>query len=530
MGLGDLRRGGLGDLHLRQALRGLVREVQEDLLQGGLREGVVRDAAAELATLLRRLLEELEDARQRDLRLRLVAAAEAVAQEADALLGQARLRDVLAHEVADLRAAVAKGLGLVRLSGRARRVVEGLLDLGAVVGELGLHAERVAAAVLGLQLRGAAQAAELPVDHDRQARAEHLALLHRMAREHNRVAPLAQVADDVPQEAARAHVHAGGGLVEQHDIRVADERQRGGQLALVAAGEVLAALVLVVLQAHAGDHGLDGLGHLRWRDAADARVEGDGLLHRQLVGQGVELRAVAQVLAGPVAVAVHAVAAHEDVAGSDVGIARDHAHRRRLASAVDAEQTEALARGHADVDAAHGVEQALGAAAGARLVEALLQTLEHQVVGSPHVRGARAALEDRRVHALGLAGDVGVLLEDLLRRARTPAEDGAARAAEAEAPLDEQAQREPDRRHDEERHNEPAHDFVAEGVDVAGAARDAKAVLLRDIVHVVVRGDLHHTTAEVVVRQEPREEGLAQRVDRLELGGLVLVDVQDRGG
>ena len=85
---------------------------------------------------------------------------------------------------------------------------------------------------------GRAQTLELPVDHDDEARAQRLALLHAVRGEEDEppVAPHQQ--DVVPEEAARARVHAAGRLVQADDGRVADEGDGGGQLALVAAGQV----------------------------------------------------------------------------------------------------------------------------------------------------------------------------------------------------------------------------------------------------------------------------------------------------
>lgn len=51
--------------------------------------------------------------------------------------------------------------------------------------------------------------------------------------------------DDVPDAAARAGVHASGGLVQDHQPRSADESDRDGELPLHAAGQCPHPLVTV---------------------------------------------------------------------------------------------------------------------------------------------------------------------------------------------------------------------------------------------------------------------------------------------
>lgn len=62
---------------------------------------------------------------------------------------------------------------------------------------------------------GGPDALEPPVDHDAHAGAERLALLHGVGGEHNGLAAADHLEDAVPQEAARAGVHARRRLVLQ---------------------------------------------------------------------------------------------------------------------------------------------------------------------------------------------------------------------------------------------------------------------------------------------------------------------------
>mmetsp|Transcript_121621 Transcript_121621/g.349562 ORF Transcript_121621/g.349562 Transcript_121621/m.349562 type:complete len:390 (-) Transcript_121621:1263-2432(-) len=367
------------------------------------------------------------------------------------------------------------------------------------------------------------------MDHDRQPGAEHLALLHRVAGEDHRVAGLPDVADHLPQEAARANIHARGGLVEQDDIWLADESQGRRELPLVAAAEVLAKVVLVGFEAHALDHLAHNLLQRGRRHAADAGVERDGLAHSELVGQRVELRAVAQVLPGAVAAGDGVAAPDEDLAAAGLRVAGDHTHRRRLSCAIDAEQAEALTRWHTDVDAAHGVERLLGAAQAPPL-ETLREVVDHEMLG----RGAAARRRARqhRVDPRGLGLDRLVALGRGHRAAVQQPHGLAPRATQAEAPLDHQAQPEPQGGHEHQAEKVLPRDIVGHRTPHAvGLLReDADAELLRGEVHVVVDGDVDDGAAEVVVREEPREDRLAEIVDGHELRRVIRVQIHDGDG
>ncbi len=95
------------------------------------------------------------------------------------------------------------------------------------------------AAQPGDQLAGRAQRDDLPLVDDRDPVAEPLGLVHVMGREDDVRPPFAQVADHVPELAARLRVEARRRLVEEQELGVADQRRRDGQPLLLAAGKLL---------------------------------------------------------------------------------------------------------------------------------------------------------------------------------------------------------------------------------------------------------------------------------------------------
>ena len=112
-------------------------------------------------------------------------------------------------------------------SGRSRRATpcrQPEADLGARLA--------VAAEVLGRARRD-----DPPGRDDRDAVGEHLRLVHVVGGEEDRLAELAQAGDHLPGLAARRGVEAGGRLVEEEQLGVADQRQRHVEAALLAARE-----------------------------------------------------------------------------------------------------------------------------------------------------------------------------------------------------------------------------------------------------------------------------------------------------
>src|SRR2546427_1865067 len=70
---------------------------------------------------------------------------------------------------------------------------------------------------------------------DRHAIAQSLGFLHQMRRQEHGLAALADAAHQLPNRAPRLRVEPGGELVEKHQFRIVDERERDEQALLLAA-------------------------------------------------------------------------------------------------------------------------------------------------------------------------------------------------------------------------------------------------------------------------------------------------------
>ena len=124
---------------------------------------------------------------------------------------------------------------LARLEGARllRDHLQECLHLRLVV--LQFEVQRVALSEFGLQVLAAADALNLPIHHNRDAVAQRVRLLHQMRRQQERPR-LGRRLDDIPQFAPGHGVQAGTGFVHDHHLRIAHERDRHAQTALVAAG------------------------------------------------------------------------------------------------------------------------------------------------------------------------------------------------------------------------------------------------------------------------------------------------------
>src|SRR5258708_1654842 len=73
---------------------------------------------------------------------------------------------------------------------------------------------------------------------DGDAVAEALRLLHQMRRHEDGLAAIANAADEIPDGTARLRIESRGELVEKHELRIVDERERDEQPLLLAARQV----------------------------------------------------------------------------------------------------------------------------------------------------------------------------------------------------------------------------------------------------------------------------------------------------
>jgi len=86
------------------------------------------------------------------------------------------------------------------------------------------------------------------VINDRNPIADRLGLLHRVRRQEDAAALLADVLDPAPQLAARLGIKARGRLVEQQQRGIVDDRDVQSEALLLSAGELLEGLVRLTLE------------------------------------------------------------------------------------------------------------------------------------------------------------------------------------------------------------------------------------------------------------------------------------------
>ncbi|EMY33032.1 phenol hydroxylase [Arthrobacter crystallopoietes BAB-32] len=211
--------------------------------------------------------------------------------------------------------------------------------------------KHLAGGVLVDQRGGRAFGHDPALVHDDQPVAELLGLVHVVRGEHQRDALLLESEEPVPEDVPRLRVQAGGGLVQQQDLRLVDQRAGDGQPALHAAGErVHAGLGLV------GELGeLQQLVRLRPQVAVGqaevAAVDDQVVADPDLVVEVVLLRHHAQVRPDLGAVAVRIQPHDGQLARGALRDAADHPHCGRLAGAVGPEQAEGLPRRDVEGDA-----------------------------------------------------------------------------------------------------------------------------------------------------------------------------------
>ena len=345
---------------------GVLRDLDEHFLQRGDRQAVRRHAE-----LLRRRVERGEEPRK--LRRRFL-----------------RQRD---RQLLRIRERLDRRAGDVALHELEQRVVAAAGALRA--------AERQVEAVPGLALERhrRADALEAPLVEDRDAVAERVGLVEEVGGEHER-APLLRVRHRIPHLPPRRRVHPRRRLVEQHKLRVADQRARERELSLLAAAQRVAPCVLLlVAEADVLEHLLDGARpEVRFGHPLARADELDRLGARERDEEEVVLRADARDGADGVHPALaHLVAVDRRVAlrlREEAGEDRDH---RRLPRAVLPEQARDLPLEHPERHAGERDHRL-----------ALRRERPPEVVDAHHLGARRrrlvgllaAAAEERRGHRL----------------------------------------------------------------------------------------------------------------------------------
>src|SRR5262249_48079959 len=149
-------------------------------------------------------------------------------------------------------------------------------------------------------------------------------------------------------------VEAGGRLVEDQELRAVHEREGDGEPALEAARERAYRQPSVGAQLEEIEQLLDAALELRVWDAVVAAEDAQGVDRRERLDQRVLLERHAEARAHAARLARHVEAEHAGAPTARAGHPVDHAQRRGLAGAVRAEQPEADAGRHVEVDAVDG--------------------------------------------------------------------------------------------------------------------------------------------------------------------------------
>ena len=190
------------------------------------------------------------------------------------------------------------------------------------------------------------------VHHDEPV-AQLLGLVHVVRGEYERHAALLEPVEAVPQDVPGLRVEAGGGLVQQQDLGVVDQRAGDRQPALHAAGQRFDLRLRAVGELGELEQLLDLRTQRRAGQPEVAAVDVEILTHGHLEVERVQLRDDAQPGADLRALCRRIHAQDAQAAGGDGRDAPDHAHRRGLAGAVRPEESERLARLDLDVDGVH---------------------------------------------------------------------------------------------------------------------------------------------------------------------------------
>src|SRR5689334_21645719 len=184
---------------------------------------------------------------------------------------------------------------------------------------------------------------------DRDAIAEPLGLVHIVGREQDRAARGLELLDEVPDLAARLWIEPRRRLVEEEQIRVADDRAGDGQSLLLPAGQLTNPAVTLLVELDESNDVVDRSAR-RIEAAKQSHRFGD----RQLLRELRFLQLDAEALAKLAVVARPAPAEHDDITLVGGVEALADLDRRRLAGAVRPEQAETFAGRDLEVQSIDG--------------------------------------------------------------------------------------------------------------------------------------------------------------------------------
>ena len=159
-------------------------------------------------------------------------------------------------------------------------------------------------------------------------------------------AEVAEATDDIPELAARLRVKACRGLVEEDELGAANQCDANVETSHLATREAAGALVGLLLEADELDHLVDGVGVGKVGGEETQRlVDGQCSKRPALLQDDAEFGAPGGSGGGGV------FTEHGDVAAIAGAVALKDLGRRRLASAILAEECEDLALLHLEVEA-----------------------------------------------------------------------------------------------------------------------------------------------------------------------------------
>ena len=186
--------------------------------------------------------------------------------------------------------------------------------------------------------------------HDQHGVGEALRLLDVVRRHQDRRPLRAEPVDQRPELLAHLRVEADGRLVHQHEPRPVHERAGDQQAAPHAAGELVDLRGAAVDELGQAQRALDRLAPVGVCDPVEVREDEQVLLHGQRHVEVVELRHDPALDAGLLRLVREAEPEHVQVALVRDRLGREKPHRRGLARSVRAQQADARAQRHVQVE------------------------------------------------------------------------------------------------------------------------------------------------------------------------------------
>src|SRR6185312_5591883 len=237
-------------------------------------------------------------------------------------------------------------------------------------------------------------------DHDRDAVAV-LGFVHVVRRDEHGRAAVRRLVDHLPELPTGDWVDAARRLVEQHDLRLVQQRNRKGELLLPAERQRANELALGVREAETVEDALGPIANLGGLKIVDAAVELDVLAHGEVVVEREALAHVPDVALDRLRFAEHVVSGDRRFAARRREETGEHADGRRLAGAVRAEEAEHLARTHVEGDVIDGREAA----------ERARELLRANGVGHAAPRAIASSPSGAPIRSMNASSIVGAALE-----------------------------------------------------------------------------------------------------------------------